>query len=405
MVVAVEVPEVSATEVRTSVIDSLTDATGVVPWGRGPAFAAEIDRADIERLERDPRVRAVSIDDGGQGTLTESIPLIGADLVHAQGFNGVGITVALLDTGIDDNHLAFTGRIVDERCFCDNFNGSGCCANGAVEQTGMHAAADDHGHGTHVAGIMAGGGGGILGVAPKAKIVAVKVMDSNNRFHGFTQIYKGLEWIANEHPEVRVINMSLGSAALYDSTTCRQSAIGIGLSPLIASLRARGTLVTASTGNDGAKSAMELPACIGDVIAVGAIYDTPGSYAYSFSSFSCSDPLAALDEITCFSNVSDALDIVAPGAPITSARRGGGSIVYAGTSMASPHVAGAIAILNEVGGGLVSADQIEHILEHTGRVAYDNRARRTAPRLDLASAVSATPRPPARPPRRRAIRH
>ena len=402
--VVVAVHDVSIAEVRAGVIESLESAKHVEKWGRGPAFSAEIDRSELAHLAKDPRVRAVSIDEGGQGDLTESLPLIGADLVHAEGFEGSGTTVAVLDTGIDESHAAFAGRIVAQRCFCDNFNGTGCCPNGAVEQTGAHAALDDNGHGTHVAGIAAGGGGGVTGVATQAKIVAVKVMDNQNRFLSFTQVYKGLEWIANERPDVRVINMSLGSSALYDPTTCRDSAISLGLKPLIATLRSRGVLIAASTGNEGVKNAMELPACMSDVIAVGAIYDTPGSYSYSFRDFACSDPAAGIDEITCFTNVSVSLDIVAPGAPITSARRGGGTIVNAGTSMASPHVAGSIAILQEVSGGLLTADQIERILEATGQIAYDNRAKRAAPRLDLAAAVSATPRPNSGP-RRRAVRH
>ena len=130
VVVAVDQPAVSASSIeskRATVIESLHGATRIVPWGRaGRAFSAEIDSAEVEQLSRDPRVRAVTIDRGGHGDLLESLPLVGVDLVHAQGFDGAGVTVAVLDTGIDVDNPDFAGRITAQHCFCDNAAG-GCC--------------------------------------------------------------------------------------------------------------------------------------------------------------------------------------------------------------------------------------------------------------------------------------
>jgi subtilisin family serine protease len=402
VVVALQAPKtfaVSTDAVRASVLESMS-ATGVEPWGNAPAFSAEVESADVERLEADPRVRAVEIDRGGEGALLQSLPLIGVDVVRSQGFNGSGVTVAVLDTGVDIANADFAGRIVAQRCICDNLDGTGCCPDGNPQQLGDGSANDDNGHGTNVTGILAGGGANApAGVAPAAKIVIVKVMDRTNSFRSFTQIYRALQWIADERPDVRVINMSLGSSALYTKQNCSGSAIAMGLAEVIATLRARGVLITASSGNQGSKTTITLPACMQDVLGVGALYDTPASYAY----YNCPDPNAQLNTVTCFTNSNDAIDIVAPGAPITASGRGGGLSTYSGTSMAAPHVAGVIALMLQASGNLLTADQTEHILESTGKTAVDPRNNRTFPSLDAAAAIAMTPRAPVRP-RRRSVR-
>jgi subtilisin family serine protease len=402
VVVAVDVPQVSAASVqslRASVIESLESASGIEVWGAGRAFSAEIDRSDIEILTRDPRVRAVEIDAGGEGALMESLPLIGMQSVRTQGYDGADTTVAVLDTGIDVANPDFAGRIVAQQCFCDNLDGTGCCPNGRAEQSGPGAADDDHGHGTHVSGIIAGNGvSSPMGVAPAARIVAVKVMDGTNSFRSFTQIYRALEWILLHQPEVRVINMSLGSYVLY-SGTCDSTAIALGLSDVIDNLRKRGVLITASTGNQGSKNSLALPACVDEVLGVGATYDSAGSFSF----FGCSDTTTDPLDVTCFTNSSDAVDLVAPGAPIVASRRGGGFTTFAGTSMAAPHVAGVIALMQQVSGGAIDADTVESILESTGRAAIDKRNGKSFPSLDAAQAIDATPRPP-KGPRKRSVR-
>ena len=401
VVVAVQVPDVSAASVgalREDVIASL-NAARVERWGEGRAFAAEIERGEIETLRRDARIAAVTIDEGGRGALLESVALVGADKAHAGGIDGRGVTVAVLDTGIDARHADFAGRIVAERCFCDNLDGSGCCPNGATTQRGEGAAQDDHAHGTHVASVLAGGGAfAPKGVAPRAGIVAVKVMDAMNRFRSFTQVYRALEWIANERHDVRVVNVSLGSHAVYATDSCRRSAIALGLIDLLDRLRARGVLVVASSGNEGSLTGATLPACVDEVLAVGATYDSPGPH----SGF-CTVASSYVDQVTCFSNSSEAVDLVAPGADIVAARRGGGTIALAGTSMAAPHVAGAIALMQQASGGAMPAGQIERVLEETGVPVIDTRNWRLFPRLNVAAALAATPR--ATPERRRSVRH
>ena len=361
-------------------------------WGEAPVFSLEVERAELDALRHDPRVRAVSVDEGGRGGLLESVPLVGGDVLRAQGIDGRGRTIAVLDTGIDTDHPDFAGRIVAEECFCDNADGTGCCPGGTVRRSGAGAAEDDHGHGTHVSAIAAGGGAvAPAGVAPAARIVAVKVMDAKNRFRTFSQIHDALRWIADHRPDVDVINMSLGSFARYEADRCGGVAIALGLQPVIARLRARGVLIAACSGNDGDAKAMWLPACMDEVVAVGATFDGPG-------------PHGPPDSLVPFTNSSASLDVLAPGANITASRRGGGTVAYSGTSMSTPHVAGTILLLRQVSGRGPSADFLQELLRRTGKPVLDTRNGLTFPRLDAHAAVSAAPRPPTQP-RRRSARH
>ena len=392
IVVAVGVPEFTAASVRdlrAEVIADLRTASRVQRWGEGPAFAVELDRQEMEALQRDPRVRAVTIDDGGSGALVQSIPLVGADVAHLHGHDGSGVTVAVLDTGIDLNHTSFTGRIVGERCFCN----PACCPDGQATQSGAGSAMDDHGHGTHVSSIVAG----TNGVAPAAKIVAVKVMDRNNSFSGTTQLFQALEWILLSRPDVQVINMSLGTNARFASSpACDATAIGLGLKPVVDELRARGVLIAASTGNQGSITGTQIPSCMTPVLGIGATYDSAGT----FSSSSCTETVTAADTVTCFTNSTDAIDVVAPGSRITAARLTGGETTSVGTSMAAPHVAGTIALMLQIDPTL-NANAIERILKATGRAVTDTRNGLVFPRLDVAAAVAvAKPEP-----RRRSVRH
>jgi len=365
----------------------LRTAARLERWGAGRVFSVEIDREELDALRRHPSVRAVSVDEGGQGGLLESLPVIGANVVRDQGIDGRGITIAVLDTGIDTHHPDFAGRIVAERCFCDNLDGTGCCPGGATERAGAGSAEDDQGHGTHVAGIAAGGGANApRGVAPMAKLVAVKVMDAQNRFRSFTQIFRALEWIANERLDVDVINMSLGSFAVFAPDQCRSAAVSVGLEPVVRRLRDRGVLITASTGNDGNTTGTWLPSCMDDVLGVGATYDTPGNHCGTVSN--------TPDDVACFTNSSGSMDLVAPGVSIFASQRGGGAITLTGTSMAAPHVAGTIALMKQAGGRSLSADFIRSVLAQTGKPVTDTRNSLTFPRIDAQAAVAATPAPP-----------
>src|SRR5690348_10960026 len=132
MLAAIVIVALKQASAKEAVLSRLapSEYTLVARWHNIPGFAIDIDPTLIPKLEADTFVQRVDVDTGGSGSLAESIPLIGGDKVHALGYTGRGITVAELDTGVDETHPDLAGRIVDEQCFCTNFDGSGCCPNG-----------------------------------------------------------------------------------------------------------------------------------------------------------------------------------------------------------------------------------------------------------------------------------
>ena len=351
-------------------------------WSMIPGFAAEVTESGRERLRRDPDVAAVDPDAGGSGHLAQSVPLIHGDVVRNLGFTGAGITVAVLDSGIRASHPDLQSALVDESCFCRNADGTGCCPNGGTTQSGAGSANDDHGHGTNIAGIVASRGGvSSFGVAPGCRIVAVKVLDRDNRFAGISQILSALDYVLTAHPEVRVVNMSLGTSALFTGDCDNAAAFTMSLAAVIRSLKTNGTAVFASSGNELAISQMSAPACVHDTIAVGAVYDSN----FGMNTFFCNDTTAA-DKIACFSNVSTALDLLAPGAAITSDGNNGGLSTFFGSSQASAHAAGAAAVLMAARPAL-RPEQVESVLKASGVPIFDARIGLTFPRIDVAAAL------------------
>jgi subtilisin family serine protease len=412
VIVSLREPVPAAGRARISAIRTTADAViaelplgsaGVsVRWSHLPGFAATITGEALLHLLQDPRVAAVDVDSGGAGALKESVPLIGGDKVRAMGYTGRGVVVAILDSGIDETHPDLKDALVGESCFCRNADGTGCCPNSQTTQSGPGAAADDNGHGTNVAGIVASRGHvSSPGVAPDALIVAVKVLDKKNAFFSTTQVLSGLDWLLENHPEVRVVNMSLLTNATFPGYCDQDTSFTQLFASAINALVARGTSVFACSGNGGLTTAMGAPACVQNAISVGAVYDAPFSNGVN-TSF-CSVPVAVPDQITCFSNSDATLDLLAPGALITSDGIGGGLSTYAGTSQATPHCAGAAAVLLQVDPSLTPA-QIEATLKSTGKPITDSRNQITTPRIDLLAAVTATPKVP-RSPRRHAAAH
>ncbi len=210
---------------------------------------------------------------------------------------GEGVKVAVIDTGVDAGHPDLAGRVLPGY---DLVNDDG-------------DATDDHGHGTHVAGTIAAlvnNGIDVGGVAPGAKIIPIKVLNASGQGYN-ADIANGVLEAANRG--AKIINLSLGGTD--NSETLRRA---------IADVQARGVVVVAAAGNDGVSTPF-YPAANDGVIAVAAV-DSARRKAD-------------------FSNYGDYIDIAAPGVNIGSTRKGGGVATMSGTSMASPHVAGACALL------------------------------------------------------------
>jgi subtilisin family serine protease len=383
--------------VRGRIADRLRARAGFTPtavWETVSGMAGVVTRDGLARLAADPLVTAIDLDRGGSGGDAESLALIRAAAAHQAGVVGSGVTVAVLDTGIDRAHPDLADAIAGEHCFVPP---SGC-PNGTAEQDGPGSAQDDHGHGTNVTGIVtANGTAAPVGVAPEARIVAVKVLDSANRFAGSAQVLSGLDWIAAARPDVRVVNLSLGTDQLFSGTCDDATATTRAYASAVAALRARGVTVVAAAMNAGSPFSMAVPACIGGVLAVGAVYDSAFG---PFATPVCSDAATAADQIACFSNSSPALDLLAPGARILSSRLGGGVSEFAGTSQAAPHVSGAAALVLQVSPAL-GPDGVESVLEASGTPLRDDRNGVVTPRLDVAAALGRLgggPPPPPPPP-------
>src|SRR4029453_7428429 len=186
-------------------------------------------------------------------------------------------------------------------------------------------------------------------------------------------------------PDVRVVNMSLGTSALFSGACDTATAFTMAFAAAIDTLKSRGVTVFASSGNNGSTTQMPAPACVANTVSVGAVYDTNVG-AVTF--LGCADPTTAADQVTCFTTSPPTLDLLAPGALITSTGLGGSTSTFVGTSQASPHAAGAAAVLLEVNPAL-TPDQIETTLKMTGVSVTDAKNGLAFPRIDLLDAVQA----------------
>jgi hypothetical protein len=337
------------------------------------AMSGYATSAGVEALARHPDVGHVALNGRTQAALGEAVPLINADDAQTTlGVTGAGVVVAVLDTGIDTDHPMLSDDLIHQECFLT----AGTCPGGGT--TGP-SAEDGAGHGTHVSGIVTSSGPPI-GVAPDAEIEAFKVLDDTG-FGSFDDILAAYNAIIAGHPEVDVINMSLGDFASHVPGTC--DGFIPALTTAIDTTRAMGMTTFVAAGNNGSKSGIGFPACLTNVVSVGAVYDADvGARFWS----SCSDPATAADQVTCFSQSHLLLDLLAPGSVIESAAMGGGTVTNSGTSMATPAAAAVAALLLESEPGLSPAD-VEARLRETGTPVTDAANGVITCRVDAYEAV------------------
>lgn len=246
-------------------------------------------------------------------TLDESVPQVGAPAAWEAGFTGEGVTVAVLDTGVDAAHPDLAGQVIEQ-----------------VDFTGEDEPGDLHGHGTHVAATIAGTGaasdGVYAGVAPEATILSGRVCDSDGSC-AESAILAAMDWAAQSGAQV--VNMSLGGEPTDGTDPVSQA-----VNDLTA---AHGTLFVISAGNDGGSASnpqrVGSPGTADAALTVAAV-DTGDDLA----SFSSRGPRVG--------DYAPKPEISAPGVDITAAESGGtGHQTMSGTSMAAPHVAGAAALV------------------------------------------------------------
>mgnify|MGYP002345580186 CR=1 FL=1 len=283
-----------------------------------PAIAIQVPAQALAGLQRNPLIVDIEPDSivstmakppkqpptPPAQTLPWGINRIDAEWAHAKDYLGQGAKVAVVDTGIDLTHpdLGVAGGI------------------NIINPAKSYA--DDNGHGTHVAGIIAARDNaiGVIGVAPAASLYAVKVLNRSGM--GWTSdIMAGVDWCITEGMDV--VNMSLGGGSYIQE-----------FQNLCDAAAAAEVQIVAAAGNES--GAVSYPAAYANVIGVSA---TDSSDAFA-----------------SFSNFGIGVDIAAPGVSIYSTYKGGGYATLSGTSMAAPHVAGTLALSLNI---FTTADDIE----------------------------------------------
>src|SRR5712692_661533 len=300
--------------------------------------------------------------------------LIHSDSANALGFRGSGATVAILDTGVDTQVV-----------------GGGSFPNGKVvggfnpTEPGSPPF-DCEGHGTSVASIVAGS----TGVAPDAKIVAVKVFPACEGFTFDSIILSGLDFVITNRSKfgITAANMSLGASPTGDN-----SSVGFcdtfspQFSAPIDAATAAGIVVTVAAGNSALSNQISSPGCVTSAVSVGAVYPLASS---GFNWGLCSDTAILPGTPTCFSNSNTNLTLLAPGAFWSVPTAGGEIISFSGTSAAAPAVAGVVALVRAARPTL-SASTTVSLLRATGRPILDKRNNVVTPLVDALAAVQFAP--------------
>ncbi len=279
-------------------------------------LAANLPPQAIQSLENNPSVISIDFDIEFHALELDANIRIGADQVWTHSTSpatGNGVRVAILDTGIDTDNQEFTGRII----LCES-------EMGTAEPT----CEDLNGHGTHVAGIVGATGvnNSAKGVAYDVSYLIDKVLDQSGSGY-LSGVIDGIQWAVDNNAQV--ISMSLGTNGYYDQSADHCDSWYPSMTTAVDNAVASGVTVVAAAGNSGA-SGVGLPACISNTIAVAAVDDN--------------------DDIAYFSSIGGAVrhhGISAPGVAIYSSLPGNTYASWSGTSMATPVVAGTIALLLE----------------------------------------------------------
>lgn len=350
-------------------------------------LAGTASRSGAMVLANHPDVAWVTVDRTKKPTQTtpqSAQVLINSDQTNGLGFTGAGQAVAVLDTGVDYTISSLGGggfpnaKVIGGTDIADKDSDPMDC----------------EGHGTEVAGVIAGP----TGVAPNAKIVAVKVFPSSGatntscKDQAFdSDILAGVNYAITNRATfgITAINLSVGGEFddKLDHGYCDSDEPSYAVA--FDSATAAGMVVVVSAGNGGLTNSIAAPACISSAVSAGAVYPdnhTRVSWSDGNGGIQCTDSPAVPDQIVCFSDSTSTLSVLAPGAFWRVATKGGGSVFFHGTSASSPAVAGAVALIHQARPDL-GPFGIIGLLRATGKPIFDARNNVTTPRIDTLAAV------------------
>jgi subtilisin family serine protease len=327
---------------------SAEDFTLVHRYRNAPGFSGVVTSTGLAKLRASRQVLAVRVNETLYAADANTNQMIGAGIVQQLGVKGRGQRIAILDSGVMANYAPLANRIVDQACFCF----TNCCPGGRAQAFGPGTGIDPiaNGHGTAVAAIAAANnsGGPYEGVSPEAEIVSVRLI--HNEATTIGDVEAALDWLVDGHRGVNVVNLSIGGNPwAYPQPCDGQYALS---RDLVAALKARGAVVVAASGNCGTLRS-PYPACLPDVFTVASTYAvnhmTNVFHDFSFPPGACgpATPPWCIDfqpqrgSQSCRNDQGTFQDYFAPGEDITIP----GGFGFSGSSAASPHVAGAAALL------------------------------------------------------------
>jgi len=339
-------------------------------------FSGTVTKRGLKKLLNNPNVANIYYNQRVRATLDTSVPNLTAPQLWSTQLNGENITgkgqtICIIDTGINYLHSDF-GNCTDY----NDFKAGNCRVLGGYDFAGYYGNTtddnplDDNGHGSHCAGIAASEHPTYTGMAPEANLIAIKALDHNGS--GSTDdIIAGIDWCVNNASvyNISVISMSIGTEYAKYNFHCNDDPE----TDAINAATQAGITVVIAAGNDGYTDGINNPGCIQNATSVGAI-DYYDNYAF-------------------FSNRGITMDLVAQGYPIKATDHTGGHKDLLGTSMATPHVAGAAALIQQYA-RLKFNRQLEpwdvtQKLKHNGPKLYDSGSKHTFTKVRVKTAAQA----------------